>query len=234
MARDSILTNMERRIDMDFLILKNELDNLFGKLNRPYGVIPEWSGPGVSEDDLKMVEKRLGLVLPESIKKASGEFCGIYHEAPYFMGDDFSEIQAEVIEKSRGELTEEDFCDNLEIQLIYSPLDWGNDEIKKLRSLNNEDLCQTRRSQRIAVGCDFSWLEDENFLMIGTTYAESLFMDLRDSDSDKKHGVLYNFISLHPFCVMYKIADDYGSFLLKIRDSLERKIQKKTIDMDEI
>lgn len=58
-------------------------------------------------------------------------------------------------------------------------------------------------------------------------------MDLRELASNQNYGALYNFNSLDDFCIMYKVADDYGKFLLNIKQSLEKKTQLDTDDGDD-
>ena len=93
---------MERRIEMNFSVLKSDLDNLFKRLNEPTDIVPEWTDPGVSLEALKEVEANLGVVLPEVLKLASIQFSGIYHEAPYFIGDAFKAIQSQIFKSSRN------------------------------------------------------------------------------------------------------------------------------------
>ena len=44
---------MERRIEMNFSVLKSDLDNLFKRLKEPTDIVPEWTDPGISPAALK-------------------------------------------------------------------------------------------------------------------------------------------------------------------------------------
>lgn len=233
MDQVSILIKMGRHIEMNFAALKSDLDNLFKGLNEPSDIVPEWTDPGVSAEALKEVEARLGVAFPEALKLASMQFSGLYHEAPYFMGDAFEKIQSQVLKKSNKELSEDDFADELEVQMVYAPTDWDNEELQSLKTLNIEYLSDIGKSKHIGIDCELAWVRDEKFMMIGTTYSESLYMDLREPASNPNYGALYNLMSLDPFCVMYKVADDYGQFLLHIKHSLEKKIQLDAEDGDD-
>jgi hypothetical protein len=221
MGRDFILILMERHIDMDFLGLKKELDGLYAVLNEPHSVVPEWTDPGISERDLVVVENRLGVRLPECIRCSSREFSGIYHETPYFLGGHFEKIKEEVFLKSGGELNDNDFRDNLILHEVEALMKWGQEDLKALRDIEDEVISETDSVNLISVECDPAWLKNERFMLIGTTYAASLFINLIDED-DVNYGSLYNSISLHPFYVVYKVANDYGCFLENIRRSLKK------------
>lgn len=117
----SVSIKMERHIEMNFSVLKSDLDNLFKRLNEPTDIVPEWTDRGVSAEALKEAEARLGVAFPEVLKLASMQFSGIYHETPYFMGDIFEKIQNQVFKKTKWELSEDDFADELEVQLVYAP-----------------------------------------------------------------------------------------------------------------
>ena len=218
---------------MNFAALKSDLDNLFKGLNEPSDIVPEWTDPGVSAEALKEVEVSLGVALPEVLKLASIQFSGIYHEAPYFMGDACKAIQSQIIKSSKHELTEYDFSDDLEIQTVYSPAEWESEDLVKMKALNVEYLRDVGKNKHIGVDCNLGWLVSPKFIMIGTTYSESLCIDLRELPNNAGYGAIYNFMSLNPFGIMYKVADDYGQFLLNIKHSLEKKIQIDAEDGDD-
>lgn len=224
---------MERYIEMNFSALKSDLDNLFKRLNEPTDIVPEWTDPGVSTEVLKEVEASLGVALPEVLKLASIQFSGIYHEAPYFIGDAFKAIQSQVIKSSKHELTEDDFRDDLEIQTVYSPAEWESEDLVKMKELNVEYLRDVGKNKHIGVDCNLGWLVSPKFIMIGSTYSESLYIDLRELPNNTGYGAVYNFVSLNPLGIMYKVADDYGQFLLNIKHSLEKKIQLDAEDGDD-
>ena len=218
---------------MNFAALKSDLDNLFKGLNEPSDIVPEWTDPGVSAEALKEVEVSLGVALPEVLKLASIQFSGIYHEAPYFMGDACKAIQSQIIKSSKHELTEYDFSDDLEIQTVYSPAEWESEDLVKMKALNVEYLRDVGKNKHIGVDCNLGWLVSPKFMMIGTTYSESLYIDLRELPNNAGYGAIYNFMSLNPFGIMYKVADDYGQFVLNIKHSLEKKIQLDAEDGDD-
>ena len=218
---------------MNFAALKSDLDNLFKGLNEPSDIVPEWTDPGVSAEALKEVEASLGVALPEVLKLASIQFSGIYHEAPYFMGDACKAIQGQIIKSSKHELTEYDFSDDLEIQTVYSPAEWESEDLVKMKALNVEYLRDVGKNKHIGVDCNLGWLVSPKFMMIGTTYSESLYIDLRELPNNAGYGAIYNFMSLNPFGIMYKVADDYGKFVLNIKHSLEKKIQLDAEDGDD-
>ena len=218
---------------MNFAALKSDLDNLFKGLNEPSDIVPEWTDPGVSAEALKEVEVSLGVALPEVLKLASIQFSGIYHEAPYFMGDACKAIQSQIIKSSKHELTEYDFSDDLEIQTVYSPAEWESEDLVKMKALNVEYLRDVGKNKHIGVDCNLGWLVSPKFMMIGTTYSESLYIDLRELPNNAGYGAIYNFMSLNPFGIMYKVADDYGQFVLNIKHSLEKKIQIDAEDGDD-
>ena len=218
---------------MNFAALKSDLDNLFKGLNEPSDIVPEWTDPGVSAEALKEVEASLGVALPEVLKLASIQFSGIYHEAPYFMGDACKAIQGQIIKSSKHELTEYDFSDDLEIQTVYSPAEWESEDLVKMKALNVEYLRDVGKNKHIGVDCNLGWLVSPKFMMIGTTYSESLYIDLRELPNNAGYGAIYNFMSLNPFGIMYKVADDYGQFVLNIKHSLEKKIQLDAEDGDD-
>lgn len=218
---------------MNFAALKSDLDNLFKGLNEPSDIVPEWTDPGVSAEALKEVEASLGVALPEVLKLASIQFSGIYHEAPYFMGDACKAIQSQIIKSSKHELTEYDFSDDLEIQTVYSPAEWESEDLVKMKALNVEYLRDVGKNKHIGVDCNLGWLVSPKFIMIGTTYSESLYIDLRELPNNAGYGAIYNFMSLNPFGIMYKVADDYGQFVLNIKHSLEKKIQLDAEDGDD-
>ena len=218
---------------MNFAALKSDLDNLFKGLNEPSDIVPEWTDPGVSAEALKEVEASLGVALPEVLKLASIQFSGIYHEAPYFMGDACKAIQSQIIKSSKHELTEYDFSDDLEIQTVYSPAEWESEDLVKMKALNVEYLRDVGKNKHIGVDCNLGWLVSPKFIMIGTTYSESLCIDLRELPNNAGYGAIYNFMSLNPFGIMYKVADDYGQFVLNIKHSLEKKIQIDAEDGDD-
>ena len=218
---------------MNFAALKSDLDNLFKGLNEPSDIVPEWTDPGVSAEALKEVEASLGVALPEVLKLASIQFSGIYHEAPYFMGDACKAIQSQIIKSSKHELTEYDFSDDLEIQTVYSPAEWESEDLVKMKALNVEYLRDVGKNKHIRVDCNLGWLVSPKFMMIGTTYSESLYIDLRELPNNAGYGAIYNFMSLNPFGIMYKVADDYGQFVLNIKHSLEKKIQIDAEDGDD-
>ena len=218
---------------MNFAALKSDLDNLFKGLNEPSDIVPEWTDPGVSAEALKEVEASLGVALPEVLKLASIQFSGIYHEAPYFMGDACKAIQSQIIKSSKHELTEYDFSDDLEIQTVYSPAEWESEDLVKMKALNVEYLRDVGKNKHIGVDCNLGWLVSPKFIMIGTTYSESLCIDLRELPNNAGYGAIYNFMSLNPFGIMYKVADDYGQFVLNIKHSLEKKIQLDAEDGDD-
>lgn len=120
---------------MNFSVLKSDLDNLFKRLNEPTNIVPEWTDPGVSPEALKEVEANLGVVLPEVLKLASMQFSGMYHEAPYFMEDAFEKIQNQVFKNTKWELSEDDFADELEVQLVYAPPRLGERRASKSQSI---------------------------------------------------------------------------------------------------
>ena len=218
---------------MNFAALKSDLDNLFKGLNEPSDIVPGWTDPGVSAEALKEVEASLGVTFPEVLKLASIQFSGIYHEAPYFMGDAFKAIQSQIIKSSKYELTEYDFSDDLEIQTVYSAAEWESEDIIKMKALNVEYLRDVGKNKHIGVDCNLGWLVSPKFMMIGTTYSESLYIDLRELPNNAGYGAIYNFMSLNPFGIMYKVADDYGQFVLNIKHSLEKKIQLDAEDGDD-
>ena len=218
---------------MNFAALKSDLDNLFKGLNEPSDIVPEWTDPGVSAEALKEVEVSLGVALPEVLKLASIQFSGIYHEAPYFMGDACKAIQSQIIKSSKHELTEYDFSDDLEIQTVYSPAEWESEDLVKMKALNVEYLRDVGKNKHIGVDCNLGWLVSPKFMMIGTTYSESLYIDLRELPNNAGYGAIYNFMSLNLFGIMYKVADDYGQFVLNIKHSLEKKIQLDAEDGDD-
>lgn len=224
---------MERRIDINFVALKYEFDNLFKGLNAPYDVVPEWTGAGVSLEVLQEAEARMDVAFPEVLKDVSGQFSAIYHETPYFLGNAFKKIQSEVIKRSRREISEDCFKDDLEISIVYAPAEWDGEDAQGLKALNVEYMSEMDAKQYIGVDCDLMWLHDRSFLLIGATYSESLYMDLREPASNPHYGALYNFNSLEDFCILYKVADDYGQFLLNIKHSLEKKIQLDAEDGDD-
>ena len=77
---------------MDIAALKKELDALYARLAPPYGVVPVWHEPAVTENDIAKAEKKLGAALPDEIKTAYQVFSGIVDmETPYFMGEEFRE-----------------------------------------------------------------------------------------------------------------------------------------------
>ena len=218
---------------MNFAALKSDLDNLFKGLNEPSDIVPGWTDPGVSAEALKEVEASLGVALPEVLKLASIQFSGIYHEAPYFMGDACKAIQSQIIKSSKHELTEYDFSDDLEIQTVYSPAEWESEDLVKMKALNVEYLRDVGKNKHIGVDCNLGWLVSPKFIMIGSTYSESLYIDLRELPNNTGYGAVYNFVSLNPLGIMYKVADDYGQFLLNIKHSLEKKIQLDAEDGDD-
>ena len=218
---------------MNFAALKSDLDNLFKGLNEPSDIVPGWTDPGVSAEALKEVEASLGVALPEVLKLASIQFSGIYHEAPYFMGDACKAIQSQIIKSSKHELTEYDFSDDLEIQTVYSPAEWESEDLVKMKALNVEYLRDVGKNKHIGVDCNLGWLVSPKFMMIGTTYSESLYIDLRELPNNAGYGAIYNFMSLNLFGIMYKVADDYGQFVLNIKHSLEKKIQLDAEDGDD-
>ena len=154
---------------MNFAALKSDLDNLFKGLNEPSDIVPGWTDPGVSAEALKEVEASLGVALPEVLKLASIQFSGIYHEAPYFMGDACKAIQSQIIKSSKHELTEYDFSDDLEIQTVYSPAEWESEDLVKMKALNVEYLRDVGKYKHIGVDCNLQWLVSPKFMMIGTT-----------------------------------------------------------------
>lgn len=174
-------------VKMNFIELEEDLDNLFKRLNEPYDVVPEWADPGVSMDALKDAETRLGVVFPEVLKDASRQFSGIYHETPYFMGDSFKKIQNEVLKRSKREVSEEYFIDDLEISIVYAPTEWDSEDAHGLKALNVEYMSEIDTKQYIGVDCDLTWLYESSFLLIGATYSESLYMDLRDPASNPNY-----------------------------------------------
>lgn len=95
-------------------------------------------------------------------------------------------------------------------------------------------MSEVDTKQYIGVDCDLTWLHDSSFLLIGATYSESLYMDLREPASNPNYGALYNINSLDDFCIMYKAADNYGKFLLNIKQSLEKRTQLDADDGDTI
>lgn len=208
---------------MDYAALKVELDSLYAQLNEPHGVVPEWAERGLTSAELLEVENRVGIKLPPAMKQALMVFSGISHETPYYLGSRFAAIQKEVIKRSKRELTEDDFSDDLEIAMTFPPQDWDGDELNELRAIQAEGLQDVETKQLIAVDCDTAWLKNEKFLMIGTTYSESLFINLID-EKDAHYGALYNAAFLYPFFVIYKVADSYEDFLVNLQGSLKKRI----------
>ena len=209
---------------MDYTALKVRLDDLYAQMNEPQGVVPEWAEPAMSGAEIKEQEARLGCQLPEEMSLALAAFSGISHDTPLYLGAAFKDLQKQVILQSGRELGKEDFQDDLEITVLYSPQEWRGEELQELRAIDAEGLGEVESHQQIAVEADMAWLNDERFILIGTTYSQSLYLNLMDVNSPH-YGAVYNLVFPYPFAVLYKVADGYQDLFEKIEASLQRKLK---------
>lgn len=209
---------------MDYTALKVRLDDLYAQMNEPKGVVPEWAEPAMSGPELQAQEARLGCKLPDGMSLVLTAFSGVLHDTPLYLGSTFKDLQKQVILQSGRELAKEDFQDDLEITVLYSPKDWRGDELQELRAIDVEGLGEVESHQQIAVQADMAWLNDERFILIGTTYSQSLYLNLLDANSPD-YGAVYNLVFPYPFAVLFKVADGYQELFEKIEASLQRKLK---------
>ena len=208
---------------MEIKELKKSLDQLFSRLNPPYGVVPEWHGSGVTADEIKEVEGRF-LALPNEVKLVCSEFSGLGHDCPLYMGEEFGALHSFVAEK----IPDFELNDDLEISTIVDLRSWGTDpEMSEMKEMDVSSLLSTRERNRAAYNhFDLKKLEDDNFLMIGTSYGDSVYIDLTDPASPD-FGKIYNTIAAaFPYFVIFKIADNYLDLMKRLRKSLEIKLSE--------
>ena len=213
---------------MDISALKKELDALYARLAPPYGVVPVWHEPAVTENDIAKAEKKLGAALPDEIKTAYQVFSGIVDmETPYFMGEEFSTIK-KVADDAFGAKAARFIADDLLITKIF-PLDeweasgasgWGAQQ-------NYRDMLAGGSCKAAYYGCDAGVLESKFFIHIGSSDWESIFIDLDAAGGN--FGAIYNArpSDEEDFLLVYKIADSYFQFLARLKHSLQTRLQPK-------
>lgn len=213
---------------MNAFELKNELDELYAQLNPPYGVTPQWHELGATEDEIKSVESRLGVALPTEVKEIYKVFSGITHETPYYMGKDFLEIKNTLL--TALDVNEEEFGDDLVISFIEPLEKWGIvDELYDPKKEYN-DLIEymnepESEGKAIFIGCSKDILCNEQFIYIGASYAESIFINL-DMNS-KDFGAIYNVTPFYPDLIVYKIANGYFDFINHLKASLKVQLNHR-------
>ena len=204
--------------------LKTRLNNLFARLNPPYGVVSEWHEAAAGAAEIRDTEARLGVRLPEDVKAAFRSFSGISHETPYLMGERFETLRRKLT--AAGCLTADDseFQDNLVIAQIKRWSEWGKaDELynpkEEYRRLP-EALAQ-EGGQAFYDGCTQEMIDNPAFVYIGDSYAETLFANL--AEGSEHYGAIYNLRPYYPHFFAYKIADSYTDLLERIVQSLEQQ-----------
>lgn len=127
------------------------------------------------------------------------------------------------IAKSSSDL---DFEDNLEITYISDMREWEKEEMSSMKKINIEQLNEIDDSLIITCEIDIETIKKEKFFMIGTSYSDSIYIDLTNPKS-KSHGAIYNSAFPYPYFLIYKIADNYHEFLTNIEKSLITKVSKQ-------
>ena len=214
---------------MDYQTLKNELDGLYAQLNEPRGIVPQWAETGLTSEGISDLEKGLGVKIPASMQRALAVVSGVSHESPLYLGSLFSSLQKQVLRQAKGDLTRDDFLDDLEICYVASPSEWQKEELQALRAVDDEELQMTEPHERIAIDADMEWLSDQRFVLVGTTYSQSLYLNLID-EVQSSYGAFYNLKILTPFAVLYKVAESYDDLLKKIHVSLQHKLKHQADD----
>jgi len=214
---------------MNFEILKKEFDTLYAQLND--GEVPEWASPGLTHAELSSVEGRLGVKLPQVLKHAFFAFGRIEYDSPFYLKPALiKRMQKLLVSASSNDLEEDCLPDDIGFQRVYSPLEWGaSDEWIEMRAvLDNileDNLYAIDPKQRVAVDCNMEWLKHKRFILIGSVYGGWLFINLID-ESASNYGALYIALDdVSPCYLMFKVADDYGSFLENMKSSIQRAIK---------
>ena len=199
----------------------DDLNNLYSKLNEPHGIIPNWTNTNLSANDIQSIENILDIKIPPEMRAASLVFSGVFHETPYFL-ENFQSLSNEIFKKSKNEITTEDFKNDLIISNVFSIDEWNSDELNELRAVHQEGMLDIESNKIIPLGLDLKTIKNEKFLLIGTSYSESIFINLVDEHDE--FGSLYNGINLYPFYIVYKIANNYRNFLDIIEKSISMQI----------
>ena len=216
---------------MDILKLKKELDALCARIDPPFGIVPIWHEPPMTDEQIAKEEARLGVTLPVEIKEAYKVFSSISIEMPYFMGDEFDNMKKAAAQIIGAENI--DFLkDTLVVCGIYPLDEWEAPSDKKWSAHHNyRDMLRRapglghKKCQAVYYGCDAEILHDRYFMFIGASDFESIFIDL--NPASKHFGAIYN---VYPsdeqeFLLVYKIADNYFQFLDRLKKSLEIQLK---------
>lgn len=223
---------------MNIVEIKQELDSLYSRVNPPYGVVPEWHEPAVTDEEIAAVEERLGVSLPAEVKEVCKVFSGITDYTPYFMGEQFRAFQdkaAQIIGQEEADMLEDD----VEIGTIYPLTEWGvYDEDswnpKEESYFEIIDEYEQARAEGEAgeydnvvahIDCEEGIISDNLFVHIGDYNYGSVFICL--NPASKNFGAIYNVFDCksHVYLMVYKIADNYLDLIERLKKSLEIQLQ---------
>lgn len=109
------------------------------------------------------------------------------------------------------------------ISNLFSVEEWGAEESRELKSINLEALSELEDYDGglFFKDVDKAEFEDEKFVLIGTTYADSLYINL---NTGKNYGCIYNSISLSDGFAVFKVADNFIELFSKIESSLKKNV----------
>ena len=204
---------------LDTQALKAELDQLYAKLNEPKNVVPEWCDSGLSSTELDAIEQRLNVTFPASLRQIVSVFAGIHVETPYHLGHALTVVRQAVHAKKALRDWE---IEDLSISDVSSPAEWGNDELCQLHQVTLEGMAdlEITAKRTICLDAQFDWLDNPAFIMIGTSYSESVYINL--IEGSPTHGAIYNVQFVDDHLLVHKIADHYTDFVLNLKRSLQQ------------
>ena len=194
---------------MNTLELKNNLDDLFSKINEPYGTTPQWHYPPLTPSEVENISERLNGRLPESVKGISLVFSGLVHNV-YLVG-----------EKSSGSETP------LIVSHIRDVREWGGEELQDDKQgitldgwdeISDEEIIGFPGFKRKAI-------YSEEFILIGFMGNGEIYMDLTGV-TGAPAGSLVHIDNDYTNCFVRIISDDYPNFWLLIERSLRTQKQK--------
>lgn len=208
-----------KEFELNILSLKNDLDHLLSMINEPKGVVPEWTSPGVSDEELRDVERIIGFDLPSEVKDVCRVFDGFFHEVPVLRKKNLAPIFQKVSEKMK-DLDDGEF-NELVVVDVMNVGDWGRGGSVELKNINKEAISYLDVEEKFFLGIDENIFMSDGFVIIGATYSDSLYINLNEGED---FGSIYNSVSLCSGFVIYKVAENFIDLFVKIKDCLMRDV----------
>lgn len=192
---------------MNVKVGKQELDELFARLNPPYNVVPEWFFDPLSDEELAEVNERLAGALPSDVSEISRLFSGLGHDV---------ELLDPYASKSQ-----EDEPDYSIVTLVNDVREWGGEELVSYKFVITMEGWSDIPDDDIVSFSGFNrdGMQDPSVILVGGMDHGEIYMDL-SGVTGAPAGALLNIDYDYPKCYVRVISNSYADFWKKIVRSL--------------